>query len=219
YKERAKTLAALLTAAKPYGLSIYDRQLAFPESPYRFPREFNANVRGVLPYDTVLDSYKSHVAQLNVNSVESSPSMYSRRVVEIPACGGVVLSGPGRGITETFGSAIAATNDPRNWRALLHSWRTDPVARMAEPWLQYRSVMRSHTLDTELTTMFRSACIPVEGPQLGSYSIVIADDLGDSCDAVIESIAEQSVLPRAVFVGTELEKVRERFAGTGVLVE
>ena len=219
YKERSKTLASLLSAAKPFGLSIYDRQLAFPDSPYHFPREFASDIRGVLPYDTVLDSYKAHVAQLNVNSVVGSPSMYSRRVVEIPACGGVVLSGPGRGITETFGTAIPATDDARNWRALLHSWTNDPVSRTAESWLQYRSVMRSHTVDTELTIMFRIAGIPVAGRALDSYSIQIAQGLGDSFDAVVKSLVGQSVLPEAVFVDTGLERVRELVAGTGVLVE
>lgn len=217
YPDRSKTLAALLRAAEPYGLTIYDRQLAVPNSPYHFPREFSSNVRGVLPYDQVLDSYKTHLAQLNVNSVVDSPSMYSRRVVEIPACGGIVLSGPGRGITETFGTVIPATEDERNWRALLHSWSTDPLARVAESWLQFRSVMRSHTVDTELAIMFRTAGIPVAARRPGSYALVL-DARAENLDSVLESIAVQSALPSAVYVKVGVEVVRARLRSSGVEV-
>lgn len=219
YPERSKSLASLLAAAKPYGLSIYDRQLAVPNSPYHFPREFADDVRGVLPYDQVIDSYKSHLAQLNVNSVEKSPSMYSRRVVEIPACGGLVLSGPGRGITETFGTALPATNDARNWRALLHSWSTDPVARIAESWLQYRSVMRSHTVDTELTIMFRTAGIPVRGPELGDFSVVLRPSDTDDLETLVESILDQSVLPHTVYMDVRSEDALARLEAHGIGVE
>ncbi|WP_169251276.1 glycosyltransferase [Brevibacterium sp. 'Marine'] len=219
YKERSKTLTAILAAAQPYGLSIYDRQLAFADSPYSFPREFKANVKGALPYDAVIDSYKAHIAHLNVNSVVESPSMYSRRLVEIPASGGVVLSGPGRGIIETFGTTIPAMSDMQDWRALLHSWTTDPVERIAESWMQYRSVMRAHTVDTELTVMFRIAGIPVAGPALDTYSIVISNESDETIDDVIESLVSQSVLPHTVFVGSDVERVREYFAGTAVLVQ
>lgn len=217
YPDRSKTLAALLRASEPYGLTIYDRQLAVPNSSYHFPREFSPNVRGVLPYDQVLDSYKTHLAQLNVNSVVDSPSMYSRRVVEIPACGGIVISGPGRGITETFGTVIPATDDERNWRALLHSWSTDPIARVAESWLQFRSVMRSHTVDTELAIMFRTAGIPVAARPTGSYALVL-DVRAENLDSVVESIAAQSVLPSAVYVGAGVETVRTHLGSSGVQV-
>ena len=219
YPERSKTLSALLEAARPHRLSIYDRQLSVPGSQYHFPKKFSADVRGVLAYDKVIDSYKSHLAQLNVNSVENSPSMYSRRVVEIPACGGLVLSGPGRGISETFGTAIPATSDARNWRSLLHSWSTDPTARAAESWLQYRSVMRSHTVDTELTIMFRIAGIPVAGPRAESYSLQVVFENDEEVDEVVESLARQSILPETVYVSESIDEVRTQLEPFGITVE
>src|SRR5699024_6818805 len=100
FAARSNELAAILRVASESGLVIYDRQANNPDSPYKFPEEFQSAVRGSLPYDEVIDSYKSHLASINVNSVADSPTMFSRRVVEVAACGGVILSGPGRGMYE-----------------------------------------------------------------------------------------------------------------------
>ncbi|WP_156969844.1 glycosyltransferase [Knoellia subterranea] len=208
YAKRSKELSLLLETSRPFGLTIYDRQASNPDSPYRFPPAFRGNVRGSLPYSEVIDSYKAHLANLNVNSVADSPSMFSRRVVEVAASGGVVLSGPGRGIDETFGSVIPTSADPLVWRALLRSWATDPQARLAEAWLQMRAVLRSHTVDAALTIVARTAGLPVAGPARPSYAVVL-----DSVEApVLRSLAAQSVPPADVFVSADaLEQVASAF--------
>lgn len=195
YATRSRQLERLLTEASAYGLTIFDRQLAFPDSPYKFPAELQRYVRGVLPYDEVIDSYKSHLAQLNVNSVTDSPTMFSRRVVEVAACGGVVLSGPGRGVTETFGGVIPASNDNTVWRALLHDWSTHPEERVREAWFQMRAVYRSHTVDTALTLLARTIGLPVSAPRRADYGLV----LDGTETEILASVAGQSVLPREVF--------------------
>ncbi|WP_282852879.1 glycosyltransferase [Gulosibacter sediminis] len=214
YAERSHQLRRLLNAATRVGLAIYDRQLAFPDSPYEFPDDLQEFVRGHLPYDQVIDSYKSHLAQLNVNSVTESPSMFSRRVVEVAGCGGVVLSGPGRGITETFGGVIPATNDNATWRALLHNWSTHPAERVREAWFQMRAIYRAHTVDTALVLLARTAGIPVAARVGASYGL--AFDASD--DAVLDSVARQSVLPREVFVSDGFGAASERLSSLGVRV-
>lgn len=196
YKERSRDLYRMLEVAAGFGLTIYDRQAAFPESPYRFPPEFSRFSEGALPYDEVIDSYKSHLAHLNGNSVMNSPSMFSRRVVEIAACGGIALSGPGRGVEETFGGLIPASKDAKYWRALLHSWSTDPVARVREAWRQMRAVHRSHTVLSAMTLMLRTAGIPVHAPRFDEYSVVLTL----STEELIDTLLAQSYRPREVFV-------------------
>lgn len=194
YAKRSRELACLLNEAAPFGLTVYDRQADNPDSPYRFPPHLQRYVAGSLPYSEVLDAYKAHTANLNVNSVADSPSMFSRRVVEVAASGAVVLSGPGRGITETFGDAIACSADPHDWRAWLRAWTTSPEARRAEAWLQMRAVLRSHTIATALTLVGRTAGLPVEAPTLPAYDAVVH---GVTRDRLI-AVARQSVLPATV---------------------
>lgn len=200
YPERSEVLAALLRTATPFGLTVYDRQLAVPDSPYHFPAEFSEYIQGALPYEEVLDSYKSHIASLNVNSVIDSPTMYSRRVVEIAASGGVVLSGPGRGITETFGTSIACSPQEQTWRAWLRSWSTDPHARLEEAWLQMRAVLRAHTTENALTIMARTAGIQVRAEGLMRYIAHVPQP----DRATLRSLINQSVAPAELLLGREV---------------
>src|SRR5699024_12012111 len=96
---------------------------------------------------------------LNVNSVLNSPTMFSRRVVEIPACGGIVLSSYGRGILETLGSNIASSSETPDYRAWLPDWMTNPTGRLTEIWRQMRNVYRSHDTEAALAIVVRTAGI------------------------------------------------------------
>ncbi|GAB2475019.1 hypothetical protein GCM10027030_06630 [Luteococcus sediminum] len=195
YKDRSRQLLTLLQVAQPLGLTIYDRQASLPDSPYRFPAELDQHSVGSLPYDQVIHSYKAHLAHLNVNSVGNSPSMYSRRVVEIAACGGVVLSGPGRGVDETFAGLIPTTGDPLTARTLLGAWKHDPQERVAEAWRQLRAVHRSHTIATAITVMLRTMGLAVAAPERPSYGLVV-----DGKQDLLEAVLDQSQPPLEVFV-------------------
>lgn len=217
YAERSRQLEQLLRAARDAAdgqLVIYDRQLAVPDSPYRFPPEFADAVRGALPYDEVLDSYKAHIANLNVNSVAESPTMFSRRVVEIAASGGVVMSAWSRGITETFDGLIPNTNNGLYWKAFLRAWAHDPDEHLAEAWLQMRTVLRSHTVDTALILMARTAGLAVQGLRLPSWGCDLRRETADR-------VLGQSVPPSAVRVdgATEEQTSRARELGITVLGE
>lgn len=196
YKKRSDELEGLLRSAQPYGLTIYDRQADIPGSQYRFPDRLRDHVRGSLPYTEVVNSYKSHYVNLNVNSVADSPSMFSRRVVEIAACGGVVLSGPGRGVTEALGSAVPVVRNAQESAAYLDEWFTHPNSRLVEAWHQVRSIYRAHLVDHALGLIARTAGLAVSVEPLPAYGLIVRE--GDH-DALC-SIVAQSVLPTRVFV-------------------
>ncbi|MGO1257379.1 MAG: glycosyltransferase [Brachybacterium sp.] len=214
YKERSTELYRMLEAASAFGLTIYDRQAALPDSPYRFPPEFARFSEGTLPYEQVIDSYKAHLAHLNVNSVAGSPTMFSRRVVEIAACGGIALSGPGRGVEETFGGMIPVSKDLSIWRALLHDWSTDPTARVREAWRQLRAVHRSRTVHSAMTVMLRTAGIPVRAPQLDDYAVVLTQPTSE----LVDSVLAQSRRPREVFVPGGPSDLTDPLRTAGIVV-
>ncbi|GAA1327083.1 hypothetical protein GCM10009592_13540 [Brachybacterium rhamnosum] len=196
YKERSKELYRMLATSSAFGITIYDRQATNPDSPYRFPPEFTRFSDGALPYGEVIDSYKSHLAHLNGNSVMQSPSMFSRRVVEIAACGGIALSGPGRGVEETFGGMIPVSKDASLWRAMLHSWSTDPVARVREAWRQMRAVHRAHTVDSAMAILLRTTGVAVTAAPREDYAVVLTRSDAELFDSVLA----QSQRPLEVFV-------------------
>ena len=216
YADRSKGLDKLLQAAQKRGLAIYDRQAGNPDSPYKFPARYESDVRGSLPYKEVIASYSGHLAQLNVSSVTNSPTMFSRRVVEIPACGGIVLSSPGRGIAETLGTNIPASDNVDDIDAWMLEWASNPEGRLDEIWRQMRTIYRSHTTVTAMAIACRTAGIPVAGIKLPSYSVEISGDLDD----VLDSVLRQSLLPMSVSGDfSDEQKLRILQAGINVAGE
>ncbi|MET4059732.1 glycosyltransferase involved in cell wall biosynthesis/spore maturation protein CgeB [Arthrobacter sp. UYP6] len=201
YKKRSAQLQRLLAAAIPVGLSIYDRQHLNPESPYKFPDALAPFVRGALSYEETVDAYKSHPVHINVNSVEASGTMFSRRVYEIAACGGAVLSGPGLGIQRMFGGIIPIADDKATASLLIDYWMANEDARKADAWLGMRAVYRSHTAGHRLAYVLRTAGLRVTAPQLEAYAVV-ANRLTEASIAELET---QSVPPAVVFVSEPLD--------------
>ena len=216
YRERSQHLLDLLEPARRSGLTIYDRQHGDSQSPYRFPPHLSRYVAGALPYTEVLDAYKAHVASINVNSVEDSPTMFSRRVVEIAASGGVVLSAPGRGLRESLGDLVPVSTTRRRTESLITRWSMDPHARLTEAWHQMRGVLRAHTVDTALTLMARTAGLAVTAPQLPAYALVLEDPSSDLVASVTrQSVAPAEVVLRGVVAPESLELLRR--AGVRVI--
>lgn len=112
HPQRRQELEWLLDAALPFGLRIYDRNHGQQSSnDFRFPERFSAAINGGLPYREMVQAYKQYKVFLNVNSVVDSPTMFSRRVFELMACGTPIVSVPARGISELLGDEAICTVD------------------------------------------------------------------------------------------------------------
>lgn len=109
FKERMDDQLMLLDAASEFDLDIFDRNYQHDSrgrSDFAFPERYDRFVRGRLPYREMGKAYREYSVFLNVNSVIDSPTMFSRRVFELLACGTPVVSTWCRGIEETFGDDI-----------------------------------------------------------------------------------------------------------------
>ncbi len=73
-------------------LDIYDRNSDRPNPMYRFPKLNNIIIFNKVTNKKTAEIYKNYDVSLNVNTVESSDTMLSRRLVEIIACGGVAIT-------------------------------------------------------------------------------------------------------------------------------
>lgn len=199
YPKRSEELSMILEVAAEFGLTIYDRQKDRPNSPYQLPEELQRHSVGGVPYDEVLQVYKSHPVNINVNSVADSPSMFSRRVVEIAASGSPVASGAGRGVREVLGEDFPVLTTAAQWREQLSLWLGDENARLTAAWEQMRTVLRTHRADQALALMLRTAGIAVDPDALPAYGWLIDDP------AHVEAAASQSWAPTVI---TQDESVR-----------
>lgn len=69
---------------------------------FRFPKKSQLYLHGRVSHRETAYVYKSHVMSLNVNSVTASETMFSRRLLEILACGGIAVTNPSRAVDRYF---------------------------------------------------------------------------------------------------------------------
>ncbi|MDN3904200.1 glycosyltransferase [Arthrobacter sp. YD2] len=197
YPKRSQELAGLLEAARPHGLTIFDRQHLNPESPYRFPGSLRPFVQGGLPYLEMVDAYKSHPVHINVNSVDASPTMFSRRVVELAASGTAVMSGKGQGVERVLAGLVHTVSERNETSALLERWMTDERARLEDVWLAYRLIHRGHTAAHRLAYAFRCAGLIITAPEPSAYAVRIRTARAE----LLRSLEAQTVRPAVVVIG------------------
>lgn len=194
FSKRSKELVSILDAAIQHGLTIYDRQFDNADSPYVFPKHLLQYVQGGLAYDAMVKAYKIHPVHINVNSVSNSPTMFSRRVFELAACGTPVISGPGLEIGGLFDSAIPSNMTPNALKASLDTWMSDETARVDAAWAALRVVYRSHLSAHRLAYVMRIAGLDVEVDELPAYVLEV-DVLSDQS---VHDILHQTHRPKVV---------------------
>lgn len=89
-------------AASHIGLTVFDRNSGRSSDNYRYPGHIPMSILPAVPYIATGRIYKDYIASLNVNTVTDSPTMFSRRLVEILACGGLAVTTPALSVDRLF---------------------------------------------------------------------------------------------------------------------
>jgi len=71
--------------------------------------------------------YKRHLLSINVNSVTDSETMVSRRLLEILACGGIVVTNPSKAVEREFADFCHVVSDAVEARALFKRMSHGPT--------------------------------------------------------------------------------------------
>ena len=89
---------------KALNVDIYDRNSTrisrFME--FKFPSRSCITVFPKLSYENTANAYRDYNVCLNVNSVTDSATMYSRRLIEILGCGGIMVTNTSPAVEKTF---------------------------------------------------------------------------------------------------------------------
>ena len=138
------------------GLTAIDRNSDRKSNDYRYP---------ILPGLTVLPAvsnlqtaqiYKDYLVSLNVNTIQNSASMYSRRLVEILACGGIAVTNPSPAVDRFFKNYCHVVHNAEEavdlFSRLKHGPSSDDLSR-AEQGARY--VLSEHTWAHRLEEIVR----------------------------------------------------------------
>lgn len=175
YPERKKDMDLLLKPALDFGLHIYDRQFGIVdpnESTYRFPSIYQSAIKGRLEYLEMIKYYKKYKVFLNVNSIKSSPTMFSRRVFELLASGTAVISNYSKGIEELLGDLVLFSESADETRNHLEKLLSDDDywARLSVKGI--RKVLESHTYFQRLNFIFEKCDLDLIPQKKPKFSIL-----------------------------------------------
>lgn len=134
-------------AAENIGLTVYDRNSARSSDRYRYPGHIPMSVLPAVAYMDTARIYKDHMASLNVNTVTDSPTMFSRRLVEIIACGALAVTTPALSVDRLFAPYCHVIRSKEEASELFARLRMDGLSRrdreMMASGAEY--VARNHT--------------------------------------------------------------------------
>lgn len=185
HEERGLAMRWLLQAANAYGLDIYDRNHGTGIFP--FPEEYRAGIKGSLPYKELCDEYARYRVFLNVNSVTESPTMFSRRVFELLACGTPVVSTYAKGIENLFDSnAVWLVHSQEEADEALRTLMTDDAEWRRRSLAGIREVFAKHTYAHRLNDIFETLGLADRMPTDPSM-LLVAD---------VQTLAELKALDR-----------------------
>lgn len=201
HPERRRQLELLLDAASPFGLRIYDRTYERGDSSMSFPERFQPYVYGALPYEEMVRAYKRHRVFVNVNSVTDSPTMFSRRVFELLACGTPVVSNPSEGIEGMLGGAVDTVDSAEAATGAIERLMTDNKYWRERSLAGVEAVLREHTYAHRLAHVAQQAGVNVQAPEKPSVSIILLDD-DMLLSGFLAEIAQQTLRPAEIVVGT-----------------
>ncbi len=84
------------------GLEVWDRNSGRKSSDYRYPQSPCIKVHKSIDYIDTSKVYKEYSISLNVNTIVNSPTMFSRRLIEILACGGIAVTNNAPSVEKYF---------------------------------------------------------------------------------------------------------------------
>ncbi|MBC5851938.1 glycosyltransferase [Vibrio metschnikovii] len=212
YPERTEYMDKIMSAAAPLGLTIYDRQHNDPESPYKYPGGLGGYVAGSLSYDEMIQAYKAHPVQINVNSVLDSPTMFSRRVVETAACGSPMISGPALGMNRYLEHAGQIIQTESEAAQVLENLMHHPAYRWRVALKGARAIMRAHTTELRLTQMLRTAGMVINAPQPPAIDLVTTE----ITTVATQRILMQTLRPKRVFAAAWQQECQTQLTNAGI---
>lgn len=208
HPERQGDMRTVLEPALRLNLHIFDRCANFADNTHRrFPEIYQPAIRGSLEYDRMLSAYRAYRVFLNVNSVSTSPTMFSRRVFELLACQTAVISSESAGIRQMLGDLVPIATLPDETLFHIHQLLGDAEWRQRFTHLGYRRVMTQHTYRHRLATIVRALGLDVGLGTDPCVSVVTILRARADLDAAIRNYQAQVYAPREwvlVLQGDEL---------------
>lgn len=172
FDKRAKYMNHLLRPAKKYGLVIYNRFSYLNDDQFAFPDEYKPYIRKGLNYKKIVNEYKKYDVFLNVNSDDTSPTAFSRRVFELLAAGIPVISSYNPGIINYFKDVVMISKSEKDTEKHLERLLKDKELRDRLSLLGQRKVFSDHTYEQIFETVLQTVGLIKNQKEVKGVSVI-----------------------------------------------
>jgi len=173
FKEAVRTISNIST------LDIYDRNYGNTNnSSLIYPPEYHPLIKGKLDYHEIDKAYLGYKYALNLNSMTTSPTMFSRRVFELMASNTLVINNYTVGIKILLGDLCISTDNMQELKNTMVKLQHDSLSEKKIRLAALRKVMMEHTAKVRLNMVFNkvlSSYIPMKSPTILCITYIQTD--------------------------------------------
>ncbi|MDU8925043.1 glycosyltransferase [Pasteurellaceae bacterium LIM206] len=190
HDDRKRQMDALLPTIIKFNGAIYDRMSQTGNERYSYPRKYRRFIRPAVPFREIVEVYKRFKIFLNVNTITDSPTMMSRRVYELLACGTPVISTPSMAIDKQFKGIVQVAKNAKEANKIAKRLLENEWEWLRLSHLGYREVMLKHTYEHRAIQIANvmGKNIQFENPLA---SIVMATRRPQFIDRIVENVSKQ----------------------------
>ncbi|MBZ9622593.1 glycosyltransferase [Clostridium sp. FP2] len=189
--DRRKNMENVLNPALKYNLHIYDRNYHTANISYRFPDMYQRFNKGCISYEQMNEIYKRYNVFLNINSINDSPTMFSRRVFELLACGTNVISSYSLGIEDMFFQIVKLSKSKEDTQKHLEVLLKDKELSDRLSLKGQREVFSKHTYTHRFESILDKVGIIYEKQGNSSVSIITCTNSPSSIENIFSNYERQ----------------------------
>ncbi|WP_187646903.1 CgeB family protein [Nitrosophilus labii] len=112
-----------------FEVDVYNRNSDRNPKIYGYPKLSCINEEKKVKYKKTAQIYKDYLISLNVNTITDSETMFSRRLIEILACGGVCVTNPSLAVDKMFKDYCYVVNSKEEFREILVRLKKDGLSK------------------------------------------------------------------------------------------
>jgi len=107
-----------------FDIDVYNRNSERNQKIYGYPKFECLKEKNKIDYKKTVNVYKDYMISLNINTIVDSPTMFSRRLLEILACGRICITNPSLAIDNLFKDYVYVVNNKQELEALLRRFKS-----------------------------------------------------------------------------------------------
>jgi hypothetical protein len=130
-----------------FEVDVYNRNSDRNPKIYGYPKLSCVNEKRKVKYEKTAEIYRNYMISLNVNTITDSETMFSRRLIEILACGGVCVTNPALSVKTMFDEYCYTVHSKNELGELIYRLKTDGLHKSDYEKIRSGSeyVMKYHT--------------------------------------------------------------------------